>query len=65
MGFMDTLKKWFGSAKDNVGDVADKAGDMAGGAFDKAKDVAGDAVDKAQDMFDGDDDDKAEGGGEG
>ena len=65
MGFMDTLKKWFGSAKDNVGDVADKAGDMAGGAFDKAKDVAGDAVDKAKDMFDGDDDDKAEGGGEG
>ena len=42
MGFMDTLKKWFGSAKENVGEVADKAGDMAGDAFDKAKDVAGD-----------------------
>ena len=53
MGFMDTLKKWFGSAKENVGDVADKAGDMAGDAMDKAKDVAGDIKDK----FDGDDDD--------
>jgi len=59
MGFMDTLKKWFGSAKENVGDMADKAGDMAGDAFDKAKDVAGDVKDK----FDGKDDD-AEGGGE-
>lgn len=54
---MDTLKKWFGSAKDTAGDVADKAGDMAGDAFDKAKDVAGDIKDK----FDGDDD---EGGGD-
>jgi uncharacterized protein YjbJ (UPF0337 family) len=52
MGFMDTLKKWFGSAKDNVGEMADKAGDVAGDAFDKAKDVAGDIKDK----FDGDDD---------
>lgn len=73
MGFMDTLKKWFGSAKENVGDVADKAGDMAGDAFDKAKDMGGDAMDKAKDVagdikdkFDGDDDEpKAEGGGEG
>ena len=58
MGFMDTLKKWFGSARENVGEVADKAGDMAGDAFDKAKEVAGDIKDK----FDGDDDQPEDGG---
>lgn len=55
---MDTVKGWFGKAKDSAGDVANKAGDMAGGARDKAKDVAGDIKDK----FDGDDDKKGEGG---
>ena len=57
LGFMDTIKGWFGKAKGTAGDVADKAGDMAGDAMDKAKDVAGDIKDK----FDGDDD-KGEGG---
>ncbi|MDH3469851.1 MAG: hypothetical protein OEM94_00885 [Acidimicrobiia bacterium] len=56
---MDTIKGWFSSAKGSAGDMADKAGDMAGDAMDKAKDVAGDIKDK----FDGDDDDKPEGGG--
>jgi len=56
---MDTIKGWFGKAKDSAGDMADKAGDLAGDAMDKAKDVAGDIKDK----FDGDDDDKGEGGG--
>ena len=56
---MDTIKGWFGKAKDSAGDMADKAGDLAGDAMDKAKDVAGDIKDK----FDGDDDDKPEGGG--
>ncbi|MBT8212413.1 MAG: hypothetical protein KJN71_04615 [Acidimicrobiia bacterium] len=55
MGFMDTLKGWFGSAKEKAGDVAEKAGDMGEAAWDKTKDVAGDIKDK----FDGDDAEEA------
>ncbi len=48
MGFMDTLKKWFGSAKETAGDLTEKAGDVAGEAWDKTKDVAGDVMDKVK-----------------
>ena len=67
MGLMDTIKGWFGSAKDVAGDAVDKAQDMAGDAMEKAgdaaekaKDMAGDAVDKVQDMMPGGDHDAAE-----
>ena len=70
MGLMDTIKGWFGKAKDvagdvgeSMGDVADKVGDKAGGAFDAVKDKAGDVVEGVKDKFDGDDDD--DGGGQG
>ncbi len=62
MGFMDTVKGWFGKAKDvagdvgeTLGDVAEKAGDAAGDAFDAVKDKAGDVADAVKDKFDGDD----------
>jgi len=61
MGFMDTLRKWFGAAKDKASDVADMAGDRAGGAFEKAKDLAGDVADKAKDVV-GDVKDRFDGG---
>jgi ElaB/YqjD/DUF883 family membrane-anchored ribosome-binding protein len=70
MGLMDTIKGWFGKAKDvagdvgeTMGDVAEKAGDVAGDAFDSVKDKAGDVVDSVKDKFDGDDDDASEGSG--
>jgi hypothetical protein len=52
MGFMDTVKSWFGTAKDVAGDAAEKAADVAGDAAHKAKDVAGDAAHKAKDVVD-------------
>lgn len=51
MGFMDTVRGWFGTAKEGAGDVAGKAGGAAEGAWDKTKDVAG----GVKDRFDGDD----------
>ncbi len=66
MGFLDTVKGWFGKAKDTAGDVAEKAGDAAEGAWDKTKDVAGDVAEKAgdvaesvKDKLDGDDEPEA------
>ena len=66
MGLMDTIKGWFGKAKDvagdvgeGIGDVAEKVGDKAGDAFDVVKDKAGDVVETVKDKFDGDDDDDA------
>ncbi len=63
MGLMDTIKGWFGQAKDaagdmgeGIGDVAGKVGDKAGDAFDAVKDKAGDVVEGVKDKFDGDDD---------
>lgn len=52
MAFKDSLKKWFGTAKDKAGDVAEKA-----------KDVAGDVKDKVEDKID-DMRHKDEGGGD-
>jgi len=46
MSFLDTVKGWFGTAKETAGDVAGKAGDATEGAWDKTKDVAGDIKDK-------------------
>ncbi len=70
MGLMDTIKGWFGTAKEtagdvgeSIGDVADKVGDKAGDAFDAVKDKAGDVVESVKDKFDGDDDDDAQGDG--
>lgn len=75
MALLDTIKGFFGKAKDVAGDAVDKAQDVAGDAVDKVQDVAGDVVDKVQDvagdvkdkvgdMVDGDnDDDAVEGGG--
>ena len=70
MGFMDAVKKWFGTAKEQAGEMTEKAkdvaedlGEKAKPMVDKAKDVAEDAWDKAKDVaddvkdrFDGDDD---------
>ncbi|MBT8215158.1 MAG: hypothetical protein KJP12_08025 [Acidimicrobiia bacterium] len=47
---MDTLKGWFGSAKDKAGDLAEDVGDAAEKAWDKTKDVAGDVAEKAGDV---------------
>jgi hypothetical protein len=73
MAFMDTVKKWFGSAKekteevapkawektkDVAGDVAEKTGDVAGKAWEKTKDVAGDIKERF------DEDKPADDGGE-
>ena len=70
MGLMDTIKGWFGKAKDvagdvgeTIGDVAEKAGDVAGDAFEAVKDKAEDVVETVKDKFDGDDDDASEGSG--
>jgi vacuolar-type H+-ATPase subunit H len=67
MGFMDTLKKWFGGAKESAGGMAEKAKDVAGDVVEKAGDVAEGAWEKAKDMaedvkdkFDGDDDEGGE-----
>jgi hypothetical protein len=57
MGFLDTLKKWFGSSKEKAEEVAPKAwektkdvaaktGDVAEKAWEKTKDVAGDLKDR-------------------
>jgi uncharacterized protein YjbJ (UPF0337 family) len=68
MAFMDTLKKWFGSAKEQAGEMADKAKPMMEKAGEKAKPMmekAGDVAEKAwektkdvaediKDRFDGD-----------
>lgn len=51
MGFMDKLKKMFGSTKSKAAPMAEKAKDMAGDAVEKVKDIAEDIKDK----FDGDD----------
>ena len=40
MGFFDSLKNLFGSAKENVESMADKAQDMAGDAINQAKEAA-------------------------
>jgi len=56
MGFMDTLKKWFGGAKETAGGMAEKAKDVAGDVVEKAKDMAEDVKDR----FDGDDDEDGE-----
>ncbi len=63
MGLMDTIKGWFGMAKDTAGDVGESFGDKAGDAFDAVKDKAGDVVESVKDKFDGDDDDDAKGDG--
>jgi hypothetical protein len=47
MGFMDTVKKWFGSAKEQASEVGEKAKPM----MDKAKDVAGDVGERAKPMM--------------
>jgi ElaB/YqjD/DUF883 family membrane-anchored ribosome-binding protein len=60
---MDTIKGWFGTAKDTAGDVGESIGDKAGDAFDAVKDKAGDVVESVKDKFDGDDDDDAQGDG--
>ncbi len=46
MSLMDTIKGFFGKAKDAAGDVADKAQDVAGDVVDKVQEVAGDVKDK-------------------
>ena len=63
MGLMDTIKGWFGTAKETAGDVGESIGDKAGDAFDAVKDKAGDVVEGVKDKFDGDDDDDAQGDG--
>jgi hypothetical protein len=50
MSFMDTVKGWFGKAKETASDVAEKAAPAAEKAWDKTKDVAGDVAEKAGDM---------------
>ena len=47
MGFMDTVKKWFGSAKEMADDLGEKAAPM----MDKAKEMAGDLGEKAAPMM--------------
>ena len=46
MSLMDTIKGFFGKAKDTAGDVVDKAQDVAGDVVDKVQEVAGDVKDK-------------------
>lgn len=58
MAFADTLKKWFGSAKETASEVTEKAGDVAEAAWDKTKDIAEDVKDR----FDGDDEKEDETG---
>ena len=48
MGFMDTVKGWFGKAKEQAGEVGEKAKPM----MEKAKDVAEDVGEKAKPMMD-------------
>lgn len=59
MGFMDTLKGWFGKAKTEAAELSekaapmvDKAKEMGGDAFEKVKDVAEDIGEAAGDSFD-------------
>ena len=54
MGLMDTIKGWFGTAKEQGADIADQTSgkgseliDNAEPYVDKTKDFAQDAVDKA------------------
>lgn len=47
MAFMDTVKKWFGSAKEGASELAEKAEPM----LEKTKDFASDAMAKAEPMF--------------
>ncbi len=58
MGLMDTIKGWFGTAKEEGADVADKTMDQASELVDKAepyvdktKDFAEDAADTAGDKI--------------
>ncbi|MEE9179143.1 MAG: hypothetical protein V3U46_12010 [Acidimicrobiia bacterium] len=66
MGFLDTIKGWFTSAKDKVGDMerdaVDQAKDIAGGVDDRLSDMERDAVDQAKDIAGGIKD-KFDGGG--
>ena len=71
MGFADTLKRWFGMAREGAGEAADKAGDVAGAAWEKSKDVAekagetaGAAWEKAKDVADDDEADTGSDAGE-
>ncbi len=74
MGMLDTIKGWFSSAKDKVGDMerdaVDEAKDIAGGRDDRVSDMERDAIDQAKDIaggikdkFDGDGADKDDDGG--
>jgi colicin import membrane protein len=47
MGLMDTVKSWFGKAKETAEPVVEKAGDAAGKAWEKTKPAAEKAAEKA------------------
>ncbi len=64
MGFLDTIKGWFGMSEDAAGDVGESTADGAGDAFEAVKDQAEDVVDSVKDKSDGDDDEPGEGAGE-
>ena len=48
MGFLDSIKNLFGSAKQNVETMADKAHDMASDAIDQAKVAAAPLLEKVE-----------------
>ena len=50
MGFLDTMKGWFGKAKETAGDVAEKAAPVAEKAWDTTKDVAEKAWETTKDV---------------
>lgn len=57
MSFMDTLKGWFGKAKETAGeamdkveDIAEDIGEKAAPMVDKAKESAGEAFGKAKEF---------------
>jgi len=48
MGIGGFFKNLFGSAKENIDSIADKAEDLAGDAIEKAKEAATPLVEKAE-----------------
>ncbi|HET9201667.1 MAG TPA: hypothetical protein VFP67_00840 [Acidimicrobiia bacterium] len=53
MGLMDTIKGWFGGAKEQGADMAQKAEDFAEDAVDTAREKASDVMDSAKDKLEG------------
>ena len=49
MGLMDTIKGWFGGAKEQGAEMAQKAEDFAADAVDTAQEKASDVMDSAKD----------------